>query len=136
MRVIAIEEHFITPMYREKVGANEYRNFYLTSRGEMMGHDIMEQNLDIGAKRIALTGRTPSETVYCPASSLETICAARPRGAGASSAAATIRIATFGSFMSSRALVRAAYPSGAGLGGARPGVSRIRFCNAAPGFNP
>jgi predicted TIM-barrel fold metal-dependent hydrolase len=53
MRVIAIEEHFITPMYREKVGANEYRNFYLTSRGQMMGHDIMEENLDIGAKRIA-----------------------------------------------------------------------------------
>jgi predicted TIM-barrel fold metal-dependent hydrolase len=53
MRIIAIEEHFITPMYREKVGANEYRNFYLTSRGQDMGHDIMEQNLDVGAKRIA-----------------------------------------------------------------------------------
>ena len=53
MRIIAIEEHFITPMYREKVGANEYRNFYLTSRGQQMGHDIMEENLDIGAKRIA-----------------------------------------------------------------------------------
>jgi len=53
MRIIAIEEHFITPMYREKVGANEYRNFYLASRGQAMGHDIMEQNLDIGAKRIA-----------------------------------------------------------------------------------
>ena len=53
MRIIAIEEHFITPLYREKVGANEYRNFYLTSRGEQMGHDIMEQNLDVGAKRIA-----------------------------------------------------------------------------------
>ncbi|HUQ77178.1 MAG TPA: amidohydrolase family protein [Burkholderiales bacterium] len=53
MRIIAIEEHFITPMYRDKVGANEYRNFYLTARGQAMGHDIMEQNLDIGAKRIA-----------------------------------------------------------------------------------
>ena len=53
MRIIAIEEHFITPMYRDKVGANEYRNFYLTSRGQQMGHDIMEENLDIGAKRIA-----------------------------------------------------------------------------------
>ena len=40
-------------MYREHVGANEYRNFYLTSRGQAMGHDIMEQNLDIGAKRLA-----------------------------------------------------------------------------------
>jgi len=32
MKVIAIEEHFITPMYREKVGANEFRNFYLFGR--------------------------------------------------------------------------------------------------------
>jgi predicted TIM-barrel fold metal-dependent hydrolase len=53
MRIIAIEEHFITPMYRDEVGVNEYRNFYLSSRGQQMGHDIMEENLDIGAKRIA-----------------------------------------------------------------------------------
>src|SRR3979490_1594888 len=53
MKVIAIEEHFITPMYREKVGANEFRNFYLNSRGEQLGHDIVEQNSDLGAKRLA-----------------------------------------------------------------------------------
>jgi len=53
LRVIAIEEHFITPMYRENVGANEFRNFYLKSRGEQLGHDIVEQNADLGAKRIA-----------------------------------------------------------------------------------
>src|SRR5260221_12262448 len=53
MRVIAIEEHFVTPMYREKIGANEYRNFYLSSRSGVMGHDIMEQNLDLGAQRLA-----------------------------------------------------------------------------------
>src|SRR4051812_2917259 len=53
MRIIAIEEHFLTPMYREHVAANEYRNFYLTSRGQAMGHDIIEENLDIGARRIA-----------------------------------------------------------------------------------
>src|SRR5438094_7513731 len=53
MRIIAIEEHFVTPMYREKVGVNEYRNFYLSSRSQVMGHDIMEQNLDLGAKRLA-----------------------------------------------------------------------------------
>ncbi len=52
MRVIAIEEHFITPMYREKVGANEYRNFYLSSRSAVMGHDIMAENLDLGASRL------------------------------------------------------------------------------------
>ena len=53
MRTIAIEEHFITPMYREKVAANEFRNFYLSSRGEQIGHDIVEQNADLGAKRLA-----------------------------------------------------------------------------------
>jgi len=53
MRVIAIEEHFLTPMYREHVPANVYRNFYLTSRGQAMGHDIIEENMDIGAKRLA-----------------------------------------------------------------------------------
>lgn len=52
MRIIAIEEHFLTPMYREHVGANEYRNFYLASRGEMMGHDIMAENMDLGASRL------------------------------------------------------------------------------------
>ena len=53
MRIIAIEEHFITPMYRERVSANEFRNFYLSSRGQAMGHDIIAENLDLGASRIA-----------------------------------------------------------------------------------
>ena len=53
MKVIAIEEHFITPLYREKVGTNEFRNFYLKSRGEQLGHDIVEQNSDLGAGRLA-----------------------------------------------------------------------------------
>jgi 2,3-dihydroxybenzoate decarboxylase len=53
MKTIAIEEHFITSMYREKVAANEFRNFYLTSRSEQIGHDIVEQNADLGAKRLA-----------------------------------------------------------------------------------
>jgi 2,3-dihydroxybenzoate decarboxylase len=52
VRVIAIEEHFITPLYREHVGANEFRNFYLSSRSKVMGHDIIEQNLDLGAQRL------------------------------------------------------------------------------------
>jgi predicted TIM-barrel fold metal-dependent hydrolase len=53
MKTIAIEEHFITPMYRENVVPNEFRNFYLHSRSEQLGHDIVEQNSDLGAKRIA-----------------------------------------------------------------------------------
>ncbi|TMG76797.1 MAG: amidohydrolase [Betaproteobacteria bacterium] len=53
MKTIAVEEHFTTPMYREKVAANEFRNFYLSSRSEQIGHDIVEQNADLGAKRLA-----------------------------------------------------------------------------------
>ena len=53
MKTIAIEEHFTTPMYREKVPANEFRNFYLASRSEQLGHDIAEQNADLGARRLA-----------------------------------------------------------------------------------
>jgi predicted TIM-barrel fold metal-dependent hydrolase len=53
MKTIAIEEHFTTPMYRENVSANEFRNFYLSSRSEQIGHDIAEQNADLGAKRLA-----------------------------------------------------------------------------------
>ena len=44
MKLIAIEEHFITQMYREKVSANEFRNFYLTSRSKQIGHDIAAEN--------------------------------------------------------------------------------------------
>jgi len=53
VKTIAIEEHFTTPMYREQVSANEFRNFYLTSRSEQLGHDIAEQNADLGAQRLA-----------------------------------------------------------------------------------
>ena len=53
MRIIAIEEHFITLLYRENVGANEFRNFYLRARGEVMGHDIVAENLDLGKSRLA-----------------------------------------------------------------------------------
>ena len=53
MRIIAIEEHFITPMYRQQVSANEFRNFYLGSRSRDMGHDIVAENLDLGQSRIA-----------------------------------------------------------------------------------
>ena len=53
MKIIAIEEHFTTPMYRDKVSVNEFRNFYLTSRSEQIGHDIVEQNADLGEQRLA-----------------------------------------------------------------------------------
>jgi 2,3-dihydroxybenzoate decarboxylase len=53
LKTIAIEEHFTTPLYRQHVPANEFRNFYLTSRSEQLGHDIAEQNQDLGEKRLA-----------------------------------------------------------------------------------
>ena len=53
MKTIAIEEHFTTPMYKQKVSANEYRNFYLTSRSEQLGHDIVAELADLGQKRLA-----------------------------------------------------------------------------------
>ena len=52
-KIIAIEEHFSTPLYREKVHANEYRNFYVTSRSEQIGHNIPNELGDIDAQRIA-----------------------------------------------------------------------------------
>src|SRR5437899_3612658 len=64
MKVIAIEEHFITPMYREKVGANEFRNFYLKSRGEQLGHDIVEQNSDLGAGVAIPMARDANDRLY------------------------------------------------------------------------
>jgi predicted TIM-barrel fold metal-dependent hydrolase len=53
MRTIAIEEHFTTPLYREKVSANEFRNAYLASRSEQIGHDIVAQLADLGEMRLA-----------------------------------------------------------------------------------
>ena len=43
----------MTPMYSEHVGANDYRHFYLSSRSEQVGHDIIAEHLDVGAGRIA-----------------------------------------------------------------------------------
>ena len=53
MKTIAIEEHFTTPMYRQNVPANEFRNFYLTSRSEQIGHNIVEELADMGEQRLA-----------------------------------------------------------------------------------
>jgi predicted TIM-barrel fold metal-dependent hydrolase len=52
MRIIAIEEHFSTPLYRQKVSAGEFRNFYITSRGQQIGHDIVKELGDLGDSRI------------------------------------------------------------------------------------
>ena len=53
MKTIAIEEHFITPFYQKEVHANEFRNFYLTSRSQQLGHNIVEELADLGEQRLA-----------------------------------------------------------------------------------
>jgi predicted TIM-barrel fold metal-dependent hydrolase len=53
MKIIAIEEHFVTPMYREKVGTGtDYRRYFLTALGEQLGHDIRAQLIDLGEERL------------------------------------------------------------------------------------
>src|SRR5450759_3813105 len=52
MRIIAIEEHFTTAMYRQHVGATEYSNFFISSRSAQVGHDIQAQVLDLGDGRL------------------------------------------------------------------------------------
>src|SRR5580692_8997574 len=52
MRIIAIEEHFSSPPYRQKVVSNEARSFYITSRSEQLGHDIAGELDDLGESRL------------------------------------------------------------------------------------
>jgi predicted TIM-barrel fold metal-dependent hydrolase len=53
MKTIAIEEHFITPMCRENLRPPFGRaEDYATSK-ERLGHDVPEQLLDLGDKRLA-----------------------------------------------------------------------------------
>jgi predicted TIM-barrel fold metal-dependent hydrolase len=52
MKIIAIEEHYSTPLYREKVTANEFRSFYIRARGEQIGHDIVKELGDLADSRI------------------------------------------------------------------------------------
>ena len=53
MRIIAIEEHFSTPNFREKAKVNEAKSFYITSRSGALGHDIGRELDDLGTSRLA-----------------------------------------------------------------------------------
>jgi len=52
MRIIAIEEHFSSPPYRQRVASNEARSFYMTSRSAQLGHDIGAELDDLGETRL------------------------------------------------------------------------------------
>ena len=51
-KIIAIEEHFSTPMYRQHVKAGDYRKFFLTSRSEQLGYDIPRELGDLETSRL------------------------------------------------------------------------------------
>ena len=52
MRIIAIEEHFSSPPYRQKVGSNEAASFYIKARSAYLGHEIASELDDLGAARL------------------------------------------------------------------------------------
>ncbi len=52
MRMIAIEEHYSNPLYREKLGANEARSPYMIARSAELGHEIGKEIDDLGESRI------------------------------------------------------------------------------------
>jgi len=53
IKTIAIEEHFSTPMQRQKTSATDFRGFYLSSRSEHLGHNIADQLADLDQQRLA-----------------------------------------------------------------------------------
>jgi 2,3-dihydroxybenzoate decarboxylase len=52
MRIIAIEEHFTTPMYRENAHESEFRGFFMKAISARVGHDVREQLFDLDAERL------------------------------------------------------------------------------------
>jgi hypothetical protein len=53
VKTIAIEEHFSTPMQRQKSRVGEFEAFYLSSRSEHAGHSITGQLADLDEQRLA-----------------------------------------------------------------------------------
>ncbi len=51
-RVIAIEEHFVTPLLRQHTTSTDFRKFWITSRSEHIGHDIVREIADLGEARL------------------------------------------------------------------------------------
>jgi predicted TIM-barrel fold metal-dependent hydrolase len=51
-RVIAIEEHFTTPMLRQHMTSSPFRDFWIASRSERLGHDIVKEIGDLGEQRL------------------------------------------------------------------------------------
>jgi predicted TIM-barrel fold metal-dependent hydrolase len=52
MRIIALEEHLVTPMYSEHFPSNRRNNPAMLARQQALGHDVNAELMDIGASRI------------------------------------------------------------------------------------
>jgi predicted TIM-barrel fold metal-dependent hydrolase len=52
MKIIAIEEHFTTPMYRENAHESEFRGFFMKAISARVGHDVREQLFDLDTERL------------------------------------------------------------------------------------
>jgi len=51
-KIIAIEEHFTTPLYRQHVAGGDYRKFFISSRSEQVGYDIPKELGDLDDSRL------------------------------------------------------------------------------------
>jgi predicted TIM-barrel fold metal-dependent hydrolase len=51
-KIIAIEEHFSTPLYRQHVASGAFRKFFITSRSEQLGYDIVQEMNDLDDSRL------------------------------------------------------------------------------------
>ena len=52
MKVIALEEHVVSPLYLSKMAASPRRSTSLDDRSAKLGHDIRAELADIGESRI------------------------------------------------------------------------------------
>jgi predicted TIM-barrel fold metal-dependent hydrolase len=53
VKTIAVEEHFSTPMQRQKSSPDAFRDFYISTRSEHVGHNIVDQLADLDEQRLA-----------------------------------------------------------------------------------
>jgi uncharacterized protein len=58
MRIITLEDHFATPMFREKFTFSHARGYNLAERGSYLGYDIASELLNLGDTRLAAMDAT------------------------------------------------------------------------------
>jgi len=58
MRIITLEDHFATPMFREKFTSSHVSGYNLAERGSYLGYDIGSELLNLGDTRLAAMDAT------------------------------------------------------------------------------